>query len=189
MKKIIYFFGYSKKKTRLINFLKKKNFEIKTLYNKRLTHKIARRADLIISFGYRKLIPKKIINSTKRPIINLHISYLPYNKGAHPNFWSFVDNTPKGVTIHEINKNIDDGPIIFRKKITFSNLENQTLETTHSFLIKEIENLFIKNFSIILKKKYKKKNLKSKGTIHYKKDFPKKIKSWKIKINNLKQIL
>ena len=25
-------------------------------------------------------------------MINLHISYLPYNRGAHPNFWSWVKN-------------------------------------------------------------------------------------------------
>ena len=135
------------------------------------------------------LIPKKILYLTKRPIINLHISYLPYNKGAHPNLWSFIDNTPKGVSIHEVNENIDGGPVIVRKKITFSNLKKSTLKSTYDFLFKEIENLFIKNFSNILKKNYKKKYLKSKGTIHYKKDFPKKINSWKIEINDLKRIL
>ena len=30
-------------------------------------------------------INKEIINKYKE-IINLHISYLPYNRGAHPNF-------------------------------------------------------------------------------------------------------
>ncbi len=30
----------------------------------------------------------------KKSIINLHISYLPWNKGAYPNVWSFIDETP-----------------------------------------------------------------------------------------------
>ena len=27
--------------------------------------------------------------------INMHISYLPWNRGFSPNIWSFIDNTPK----------------------------------------------------------------------------------------------
>ena len=144
---------------------------------------------LIISFGYKKIIEDSVIKKLNRPIINLHMSFLPFNRGAHPNLWSFIDNTPKGVSIHEIDKKIDAGPIIVRKKIIFKNLKRQTLKSTYEFLFKEIENLFIKNFSMILKKKYKKKYFKSKGSIHFKKDFPQKIKSWKIKVNDLKQIL
>ena len=37
----------------------------------------------------------------------MHISYLPFNRGAHPNYWSFKDNSPKGVTIHFIDNGID----------------------------------------------------------------------------------
>ena len=67
---------------------------------------------------------KKLYQNIKK-IINLHISYLPYNKGAHPNFWSFADNTPSGVTIHEVNENLDSGNIIFQKKIEFDILNNK----------------------------------------------------------------
>ena len=43
-----------------------------------------------LSFGYRHIIKKDIINYFKNKIINLHISYLPYNRGADPNFWSLL---------------------------------------------------------------------------------------------------
>ena len=62
---------------------------------------------MIVSFGYNKLIKKLILKFVNCPIYNIHISYLPYNKGAHPNFWSFIDRTPHGVSIHKINENID----------------------------------------------------------------------------------
>ena len=114
------------------------------------------------------------------------MSYLPYNRGAHPNLWSFINNTPKGVSIHEIDNKIDNGPIIFRKKVIFQNEQNQTLITTYNILFKEIENLFIKNFHNILKKNYTKIHNK-KTVLNYKKDKPKKIKNWNIKIKNLKQ--
>ena len=51
--------------------------------------------DYIISYGYRHIVSKKIIDSSRNGIINLHASYLPWNKGAHPNFCSFIDKIPK----------------------------------------------------------------------------------------------
>ena len=45
------------------------------------------------------------------------MSFLPYNRGSHPNFWSFIDDTPKGITIHEIDEGADTGNIVFQKKI------------------------------------------------------------------------
>ena len=182
MKKYIYFLGYKRKKTKIINHIKNKNFQIVELGNKLLTRSIAKNADLIISFGYRRIISNRILSLVKRPIINLHISYLPFNKGAHPNFWSFVDNTPKGVSIHEIIKKIDSGNIIFRKKIVFKKNDKLTFKQSYNILIKEIENLFIDKFNIILHKKYKTKKIKKIGTIHYSRDLPKYLKNWDVKI-------
>tara|TARA_B100000963_G_scaffold299361_1_gene271381 strand:- start:20024 stop:20590 length:567 start_codon:yes stop_codon:yes gene_type:complete len=185
--KDILFLGYKKKNTKIINYLTKSGFVVSELGNKKLTDKILKKDfALIVSFGYKKIVNLKLIKKLKRPIINLHMSYLPYNRGAHPNLWSFINNTPKGVSIHEIDNKIDNGPIIFRKKVIFQNEQNQTLITTYNILFKEIENLFIKNFHNILKKNYTKIHNK-KTVLNYKKDKPKKIKNWNIKIKNLKQ--
>ena len=81
--------------------------------------------DLVISFGYRHILKKSLIKQYKAPIINLHISYLPWNRGSHPNFWSFYDNTETGVTIHLIvDDKIDAGPILYRKRVIFSKKES-----------------------------------------------------------------
>ncbi len=181
MIKKIYFLGYSKKKTRIINFLKK-NFIVKTLHNKSLTPSSAKNADLIILFGYNKIIKKEILKITKRPIINLHISFLPYNRGAHPNFWSFVDNTPKGVSIHEIDQRIDKGRLLFRKKIKFKNIKKQSFKSTYNILLKEIEKLFFLKINHILKGDYTSIQFSSKGSFHKKKDLPKTLKNWNINI-------
>jgi len=182
MKKKLYFLGYTNKKTKIINFLKKKNLLIIEFGNRTLTEKAASEADLIISFGYKKIIKKNILDLVKRPIINLHISYLPFNRGAHPNFWSFIENTIKGVTIHEIDKRIDVGKILFRKKINFKKKNNLTFREAHNILIQEIEDLFILKFNILVKKNYKVEKIQKKGTIHYKKDLPKYLKNWDVKI-------
>ena len=181
MKKKIIFLGYSSKKTNLIKFLRRKNNIVKVLGNKPINKKIVENADLIISFGYRKLINNYLLKFSKRPILNLHISYLPYNRGSHPNFWSFIDDTPKGVSIHEIDKKIDMGFIVFRKKIVFKK-KNLTFKETHNILIKEIEKMFIQNYNKIIYGNYSKKKIRSKGTFHKKSQLPKDIKSWNIKI-------
>ena len=184
MKKKITFLGYTKKKTRLIKFLRNKKNFVKVYGNKYLNKNVIEKSDLIISFGYKKIISNDLLNISKKPIINLHISYLPYNRGAHPNFWSFIDDTPKGVTIHEMNEKIDKGDILFRKKIFFKRSIDLTFKNTFEILKKEIEKLFIKNYSKILNGNYKKKKIILKGSFHNKNQLPKNLKSWDVKIAN-----
>jgi len=187
MIKNICFLGYSKNKSKLISFLKnKKNIKLIQLYNKNLTLKEASKADLIISFGYKKIIKKKILKIVKRPIINLHISYLPFNRGTHPNYWSFIEKTPKGITIHEMDEKIDEGKIIKRKKIHLNKLvnsKNLTFQNTYNLLKNEIEDLFINNFDMILSYKYKTFKARGKGSYHKRSDLPKNFKNWSSNIN------
>jgi methionyl-tRNA formyltransferase len=124
--------------------------------------------DWIISYGYSHIIKQNVIDSAKNPIINLHISYLPFNKGADPNFWSWLENTPKGVTIHQIDKGIDTGDILIQKEIIFE--ENQTLSSSYYILKKEIEELFIENFDNIVKGIIFPKKQEGKGTYHSRKN-------------------
>ena len=138
--------------------------------------------DWIISFGYRHIIKRNILNISKNKIINLHISYLPYNRGASPNYWSFKEKTPKGVTIHLIDEGIDTGPILIQKKCSFN--DNDTLKTSYEKLIKNIEILFIENFEKIITGKIKPVPQKGKGTFHKKKDLLEKI-DYNTKINEI----
>jgi len=142
--------------------------------------------DFIISFGYKHIISKNITEHFKNKIVNLHISYLPYNKGYHPNFWSFIDNTPKGVTIHLINDKIDDGEILIQKEVQFSKNED-TLLKTYNRLIEEIQDLFIQNCYNILNQKLKPFPQQGKGTFYFQKDIDNYLyllnNQWNTKIN------
>ena len=168
------FLGYDESKTRLISLVKEKNYLVE---HSRYKNFNIQNVDLIVSFGYKFIIPENIIHSTKSDFVNLHISYLPWNRGAHPNFWSFYDDTPKGITIHLINKGIDTGDIIFQKEIKFNKNEN-TFQKTYIRLIYEIEELFLEKFEDILVGKYTRVRQKNKGTYHNKSALPKKFKNW-----------
>ena len=178
--KICLFLGYDNDKTKLINFLEKNNIQVKKKLDEELKKKDIVNTDIIISFGYRKIISKKILSQLKRPIINLHMSFLPYNRGSHPNFWSFVENTPKGVSIHEVSNGIDDGDIIFQKKFELDpSLEKfSTFEKTYNYLFIALENLFIENFEKIINHTYTTKKQGKFYTFHFSKELPKNIFNW-----------
>ena len=182
------FLGYNKSKTKLINFLKKKKILVKNL-SRQITLQDLKDIDLVISFGYKKILNKILLRKLKRPAINLHISYLPYNRGAHPNFWSFIDNTPKGVSIHEIDPGIDTGKIIFRQKHKINPYKKNfsTFKKTHAYLINQVEKLFIKKFKKILTKKYKSFKQKGKNTYHLKSNLPVELKNWNTNIIKFKK--
>lgn len=125
--------------------------------------------DFILCFGYRHIITWDIIRLFPNQIINLHISYLPWNRGADPNLWSFLEDTPKGVSIHYIDSGLDTGDIIVQEKIDYS--EYDTLKDTYERLIASIEQLFFVNWeSIKTKRCSATKQSKELGTYHKMKD-------------------
>ena len=104
--------------------------------------------DFLISYRYRYIIKQNILNYFPNKAINLHISFLPYNRGADPNLWSFIDNTKKGISIHYIDSGIDTGDLLIQKEFFF-NLKNETLRSTYNFLNDEIQKIFISNWEKI----------------------------------------
>lgn len=108
--------------------------------------------DMIISYNYKYLLTSEIIKYPEYGCINLHISLLPWNRGYHPNVWSFLEDTPKGVTIHHIDGGIDTGNIIIQKEI-FIDENKETLQSSYEILHKEIQTLFKENWNKIRNRK------------------------------------
>ncbi|SFL89604.1 methionyl-tRNA formyltransferase [Paenibacillus sp. 1_12] len=96
--------------------------------------------DFLVSYGYRHVIRPKVLELFPNRAINLHIALLPWNKGADPNLWSFLENTPKGVTIHYIDEGLDTGYVISQKEMSFE--LHETLRTCYNKLSFEIEEMF-----------------------------------------------
>lgn len=98
--------------------------------------------EYLISYGYRHILKKEVLEKFANKAINLHISLLPWNRGSDPNLWSFLEDTPKGVTIHLMDKGIDTGSVIAQEEVEYS--ANDTLRTSYDRLSTTIENLFKK---------------------------------------------
>ena len=98
------------------------------------------KVDFLISYGYRFILEQELLDLFPQKAINLHISLLPWNKGADPNLWSFLDNTPKGVTIHLLDRGVDTGDILAQQIVEMD--AEDTLRSSYDKLLKSIEALF-----------------------------------------------
>jgi len=126
--------------------------------------------DFIISYGYKYILRPDVVAAYRGCIINLHISKLPWNRGYHPNFWSFYENTPKGVTIHLIDEGVDTGQLLLQKEVAFAPTED-TLAKTYQRLRHEIEELFITNWAQLRQKDFRPiRQPDAAGSHHYRRE-------------------
>jgi methionyl-tRNA formyltransferase len=103
--------------------------------------------DFLVSYGYRHLIRQDWLSAMPNRIVNLHISYLPWNRGADPNLWSFLDDTPKGVSIHFVDAGLDTGPIVAQRKVLPE--PGDTLASSYARLSAVVEDLFRESWPAI----------------------------------------
>tara|TARA_B100000902_G_scaffold270789_1_gene256675 strand:+ start:14137 stop:14727 length:591 start_codon:yes stop_codon:yes gene_type:complete len=157
-------------------------------YNKAIDNALIKefQPKIILSYRYRYIITKKVLEKIEIPILNLHSSFLPYNRGANPNFWSFYENTPKGTSIHIIDEGIDTGDIIYQTENNFD--LDLTFRQTYERLEKQITEDFIKIFPAFMSGDIKPEKQIHKGTYHnadqinpFLKKFP---NLWEYKIEN-----
>lgn len=128
------------------------------------------RFDWIVCYGFRKIIKEPWLSAYKGRIINIHIGFLPWNRGADPNLWSWFDNTTKGVTIHEIDEGIDTGPILAQCEVGFNWTEPLTLASSYNALRKSAVLLFTMMWPAIRIGSAERKQQRLGGSSHEKKD-------------------
>ena len=88
-----------------------------------------------LSFNYRHIVKPDVIERAQGRIANVHCSVLPYNRGTSPNFFSYYENTPKGVTVHEMSADLDKGAILLQRVLDLG--EDETFSSSYGKLIEE----------------------------------------------------
>lgn len=121
-----------------------------TCMSDRLTLELIRQIQpgFIVSYNYKYIIPGDVLEYMNGRAVNLHVSFLPYNRGSSPNFFSFLDNTPKGVTIHEMTPALDKGRILCQKELHFDETK-ESFASSYDKLQLEICQLFKENWENI----------------------------------------
>jgi methionyl-tRNA formyltransferase len=124
--------------------------------------------EIVISAGFEHKVPKEIIEVPEQGIVNLHPSYLPYNRGSHAFIWPIADRNVAGVSIHYMTENIDEGPIIDKRKIDIE--PDDTAGNLHDKLMSEQVDQFKEFWPRIKEGIRTEEQDPEEGTVNYKKD-------------------
>ena len=173
-KRSVLFLGYDEQQTTIIKASRDQGIDVHHATSLACSHI---ETDLVISFGLREIISPRAIQDCPAPILNIHISYLPYNRGAHPNFWSWYDETPVGVTIHRIDSGLDTGPVVFQRLVDIDDSE-ATFRESHQTLIAEAESLLLDNLESLIEGGWQEHRQTVGGTYHKKSELPTSFLGW-----------
>lgn len=127
------------------------------------------KADLWVSVHYPRIFKKDEIALPKLGIVNVHNSYLPWNRGAHACTWAIIDQTPHGATMHWIDEGIDTGPILIQRRVDIE--PDDTAESLYQRTADVEVEIFKIGMDMILSGNPRKLAQIGEGTFHYKRDF------------------
>lgn len=121
--------------------------------------------EMAISSGFEHKVPREIIEVPEKGIVNLHPSYLPFNRGSHPFIWPIVEETVAGVSIHYMNEEIDEGPVIAKERVEIK--PSDTSGVLRERLMQRQFELFRENWELIKEGVRGEKQDLSIGNMHY----------------------
>lgn len=81
------------------------------------------KADTLITLMTHRIIPARILELFGDRAVNVHPALLPHYKGPQPTLSLLVDGEADrygGITIHQLDKGIDTGPVIARRRVPFT---------------------------------------------------------------------
>lgn len=113
-----------------------KEYKIDSINSKKFIDYIKNsQIDLIISVACSQVFKKELLDIPKKTYINYHTSLLPKYRGRQPLFWALLNKEKQvGISIHEIDEKLDNGPIIVQRKVIIDNKD-----TLHSLYLKTIK--------------------------------------------------
>lgn len=107
--------------------------------------------DLFLSIHAKQIFPANLVN--KHRCINIHPGFNPYNRGWYPHAFSIVNSKPAGVTIHEMDSQLDHGKIIYQERVemkswdTSGSLYERILKKEKEMLDKYLKDIIEGNYS------------------------------------------
>lgn len=123
--------------------------------------------DVIISAHCKQVFPSRLVQNVK--CINIHPGLNPYNRGWFPQVFSILNKMPLGATIHEIDEELDHGPIICQQEVPLY-IWDTSLTAYERVQMAEVE-LLEKWLPNIISGNYNTYIPKTEGNINLKKDF------------------
>ena len=125
--------------------------------------------DLLVSVHFSEILPNALLDIPTYDAVNLHPSFLPYNRGWHTPSWAIFENTKFGATLHVMDERLDEGAIIDQLEVDI-----EPADTADSLYEKAIDaelRLFVRQWPYLKNGTYSTSDQHSgEGTIHAKRD-------------------
>jgi len=144
-----------------------RSVSVRNLRNNKDVAEICDTYDIVFSVHCKQIFPEKLVSMVK--CINIHPGYNPINRGWYPQVFAIIHDYPIGATIHEIDSELDHGPIIDRALVE-KDIWDTSLSLYNKVVNLEIE-LVKKNIVSILSDSYATIEPETEGKLHLKKDF------------------
>lgn len=123
--------------------------------------------DLFLSLHSKQLFPAELVEN--HFCVNVHPGLNPYNRGWFPQVFSILNGLPAGVTIHQMDAELDHGPILWQEELELR-AEDTSKDIYERILIREIE-MLERHLPDLLAGRYSLTPMAHEGNIHYKTDF------------------
>ncbi|MCX5946646.1 MAG: dTDP-4-amino-4,6-dideoxyglucose formyltransferase [Cyanobacteria bacterium] len=124
---------------------------------------------LVVAIHCKQIFPPELTDGIR--CINVHPGLNPHNRGWFPQVFSIINGLPSGVTIHEIDDELDHGPIIAQKEYE---IQSWDISGSAYARIMAIERkLVLEHFIAIRDCTYDAVAPREEGNLNYKKDFDK----------------
>jgi methionyl-tRNA formyltransferase len=122
---------------------------------------------LVISLHCRQVFPAAVVSGI--PCINFHPGFSPHNRGWFPHVFSMINGKPAGITIHEMDEQIDHGPIIYQERIEIG--VSDVSRDVYTRIIEREKILFEEWIERIIRNQYVARPPAEEGNYNSKKDF------------------
>ncbi|KKW19661.1 MAG: Formyl transferase domain protein [Parcubacteria group bacterium GW2011_GWA2_51_10] len=124
--------------------------------------------DIILSLFWSSILRPDFL-ALSPDAINIHLSLLPYNRGANPNVWAIVEGTPAGVTMHYMDEGTDTGDIIAQKEVPIESTD--TGKSLYQKLTATAVELFKSAWPQVAAGATQRKKQPGGGTAHLRRDY------------------
>lgn len=123
--------------------------------------------DLLLSLHCKQKFPAELIEQIR--CVNVHPGLNPYNRGWYPQVFSLINGLRVGVTIHEIDEELDHGPIIAQQECAIEPWD--TSGTVYARLMDIERELVLEHFDAVRDGSYRAVPPEIEGNLNFKKDF------------------
>ena len=136
---------------------------------------LATHADLWVSVHWPFIFSAHQLSIPKLGVVNVHNSYLPWNKGAHACTWAMIDQTPHGATMHWLDDGVDTGPILLQERVDIE--PEDTAHTLYQRTADAEVRVFKLGMEMILAGNLRRIPQPAGGSIHRKRDFDRLVRA------------